>query len=114
MVVTKDIECAIHYYKALTDLVVKLKLPYKVLIAFSGEKEVNGVTYTEAGLNGFAETETAERFESDENRILVVANKYLTGFDQPKLCAMYIDKPFGRCVGSTGVITLKSCSPRFV
>ena len=82
MVVTKDIECAIHYYKALTDLVVKLKLPYKVFIAFSGEKEVNGVTYTEAGLNGFAETETAERFESDENRILVVANKYLTGFDQ--------------------------------
>ena len=93
MVVTKDIECAIHYYKALTDLVVKMKLPYKVLIAFSGEKEVDGVSYTEAGLNGFAETETAERFEADENRILVVANKYLTGFDQPKLCAMYIDKP---------------------
>lgn len=104
MVVTKDIECAIHYYKALADLIVKLKLPYKVLIAFSGEKEVGGVTYTEAGLNGFAETETAERFEADENRILVVANKYLTGFDQPKLCAMYIDKPLA------GVLAVQSLS----
>ena len=104
MVVTKDIECAIHYYKALTDLVVKLKLPYKVLIAFSGEKEMNGVTYTEAGLNGFAETETAEKFDADENRILVVANKYLTGFDQPKLCAMYIDKPLA------GVLAVQSLS----
>lgn len=111
MVVTKDIECAIHYYKALTDLVVKLKLPYKVLIAFSGEKEVNGVTYTEAGLNGFAETETAERFESDENRILVVANKYLTGFDQPKLCAMYIDKPLAGVLAVQALSRLNRAAP---
>lgn len=43
-------------------------------------------------MNGFAESETKEYFDQDEYRLLVVANKYLTGFDQPKLCAMYVDK----------------------
>ena len=93
MVVTKDIECAITYYNALQDIAKKNKLPYKILIAFSGTKTIQGKEYSEAGLNGFPESQTAEMFEKDENRILVVANKYLTGFDQPKLCAMYIDKP---------------------
>ena len=93
MVVTKDIECAIMYYHALQDLIRDKKLPYKVLIAFSGTKTIKGRDYTEAGLNGFPENETAEMFENDDYRLLVVANKYLTGFDQPKLCAMYIDKP---------------------
>lgn len=111
MVVTKDIECAIHYYKALTDLVAKLKLPYKIIIAFSGEKEVNEITYTESGMNGFAETDTAEKFESDENRILVVANKYLTGFDQPKLCAMYIDKPLAGVLAVQALSRLNRSAP---
>lgn len=93
MVVTKDIECAIKYYQALQSIAVEKKLPYKILIAFSGTKNYGGRDYTEASLNGFPESKTAEEFEKDENRILVVANKYLTGFDQPKLCAMYIDKP---------------------
>lgn len=93
MVVTKDIECAIKYYLALQSIAVEKKLPYKILIAFSGTKNYGGRDYTEASLNGFPESKTAEEFEKDENRILVVANKYLTGFDQPKLCAMYIDKP---------------------
>ena len=53
---------------------------------------VDGVEYTEAEMNEFAESETKEYFDQDEYRLLVVANKYLTGFDQPKLCAMYVDK----------------------
>ncbi|MCI6336805.1 MAG: type I restriction endonuclease [Prevotella sp.] len=93
MVVTKDIECAIRYYYALTKLKKEMALPYNILIAFSGEKTVDNVSYSETGINGFPENQTAEKFEADENRILVVANKYLTGFDQPKLTAMYIDKP---------------------
>lgn len=65
-----------------------------VLIAFSGEKELGGKKYTETTMNGFSDNKTADKFdEEDDNRILVVANKYLTGFDQSKLCAMYIDKP---------------------
>ena len=93
MVVTKDIECAILYYNALQKVCENKKMPFKILIAFSGTKNIKGQEYTEAGFNGFPETKTAEKFDSDEYRILVVANKYLTGFDQPKLCAMYIDKP---------------------
>ena len=93
MVVTKDIECAITYYQAITDLIAKKKLPYHALIAFSGTKTLGGKEFTETGLNGFPDKNTASEFEKDDNRILVVANKYITGFDQPKLCTMYIDKP---------------------
>ena len=93
LVVTKDIECAIQYHLAICKIIRERRLPYRALIAFSGEKNLGGHTYTEAGVNGFADTKTAEEFEKDENRILVVANKYITGFDQPKLAAMYVDKP---------------------
>ena len=92
MIVTQDIEMAIRYYKAVMALLEKRGSPFKVAIAFSGEKKVDGNIYTEAGMNGFAEDKTREKFDEDEYRLLIVANKYLTGFDQPKLCAMYVDK----------------------
>lgn len=92
MVVTQSIESAIRYFKALRTALEERGNPFKIIIAFSGAKEVDGIEYTEAGMNGFAEKDTAEKFGGDEYRILVVANKYLTGFDQPKLCAMYVDK----------------------
>ncbi|BAP32667.1 restriction endonuclease type I [Chryseobacterium sp. StRB126] len=92
MVVTQSIESAIRYYKALADLLMKKGNPFKIVIAFSGAKTVDGIEYTEAQMNGFAESETKDKFDEDEYRILVVANKYLTGFDQPKLSAMYVDK----------------------
>lgn len=92
MVVTQSIECAIKYYQALKKGLEEKGNPFNVLVAFSGEKEVDGIVYTEATLNGFADSETREKFDTDAYRILVVANKYLTGFDQPKLCTMYIDK----------------------
>ncbi len=92
MVATQSIKSAIKYYKALKQLLDKRGNPFKILIAFSGEKEVDGIKYTESEMNGFAESKTREYFDEDEYRILVVANKYLTGFDQPKLCAMYVDK----------------------
>ena len=129
MVVTKDIECAIKYYQALNRIVVDKELPYKILIAFSGEKRLQHqeasiypITdnlydsiaaedsgnawsdYTEAGMNGFPDSQTAEKFDSDDYRILVVANKYLTGFDQPKLCTMYVDKPLA------GVLAVQTLS----
>ncbi|MBO7598807.1 MAG: type I restriction endonuclease subunit R [Bacteroidales bacterium] len=92
MVLTQSIECAIKYYKALCKIKDEWKLPYGILIAFSGEQDFEGETLSEARLNGFPDKDTPSEFNKDENRILVVANKYLTGFDQPKLCAMYIDK----------------------
>lgn len=111
MVVTKDIECAINYYQALQDIAQKKKLPYGILIAFSGTKNIQGKEYTETGINGFPETHTAEEFEKDENRILVVANRYLTGFDQPKLCAMYIDKPLDGVLAVQALSRLNRAAP---
>lgn len=131
MVVTKDIQCAIEYYLALKRLALEKALPYGILIAFSGEKQLNRnkqeddasysiaaesgvpywVTYTEAGLNGFPDTQTAEKFDSDDYRILVVANKYLTGFDQPKLCAMYIDKPLDGVLAVQALSRLNRAAP---
>lgn len=111
MVVTKDIECAILYYNALQKICTDKKMPFKILIAFSGTKVIGGKEYTEASLNGFPDTKTAENFDSDEYRILVVANKYLTGFDQPKLCAMYIDKPLDGVLAVQALSRLNRAAP---
>ena len=111
LVVTKDIECAISYYMALRELRKEKKLPYNILIAFSGTKNVGGRDYTEALLNGFPDTRTAEEFDKDENRILVVANKYITGFDQPKLAAMYIDKPLDGVLAVQALSRLNRSAP---
>lgn len=92
IIVTQDIGAAIRYYQAVTQQLSARGNPFKVLIAFSGEKELDGVPYSEAGMNGFAEKDTSDKFDRDEYRLLIVANKYLTGFDQPKLSAMYVDK----------------------
>ena len=92
MVVTQSIESAIKYYWALRRILRLKGNPFSILIAFSGKKTVDGEEYTEETSNGFAEKDTRDKFDEDEYRILVVANKYLTGFDQPKLTAMYVDK----------------------
>ncbi|TXD83116.1 type I restriction endonuclease subunit R [Subsaximicrobium wynnwilliamsii] len=92
MVVTQSIESAIKYYKALTTILEAKGHPFKIIIAFSGTKTLNGIDYSEAEMNGFGDKDTSDKFDEDEYRMLIVANKYLTGFDQPKLCAMYVDK----------------------
>lgn len=92
MVVTQNIPSAIKYFQALSKILAAKGNPFKIAVAFSGKKEVDGIEYTEAELNGFSEKDTRDKFNTDEYRILVVANKYLTGFDQPKLCTMYVDK----------------------
>lgn len=104
MVVTQNIETAIRYYKALTQLLAQQGNPFKILIAFSGEKDVDGITYSEAQLNGFSENDTKDHFDGDAYRLLIVANKYLTGFDQPKLCTLYVDKKL------TGVLCVQTLS----
>lgn len=92
MVITQNIESAIRYYLTIKQILKDKGYPFKIAIAFSGKKTVDGMEYTEADLNGFAEKDTRDNFDSDDYRMLVVANKYLTGFDQPKLCTMYVDK----------------------
>lgn len=92
MVVTQSIESAIRYYQAIQEILAKKGNPFKTIIAFSGKKLVDGAEYTEADFNGFPDSKTKEYFDQPEYRLLIVANKYLTGFDQPKLCTMYVDK----------------------
>lgn len=93
MIVTSSRESALRYYFALkTYIEDKGYRDLKALVAFSGELHVDGNTYTEAELNGFGEGELPKRFDTPEYQILIVAEKYQTGFDQPKLSGMYIDK----------------------
>ncbi|WP_417682779.1 type I restriction endonuclease subunit R [Roseibium sp.] len=112
IIVTQNIEMAIRYYKAVQAELAKRGNPFKALIAFSGEKEVDGVKYTEADMNGVAEDKTRSEFDKDEYRLLVVANKYLTGFDQPKLCAMYVDKKLQSVLAVQALSRLNRSSPK--
>ncbi|WP_321480395.1 DEAD/DEAH box helicase family protein [uncultured Bacteroides sp.] len=92
IVAAQSIESAIRYFFAIQQFLDKKGNPFKAVIAFSGKKTVDGIEYSEDSINGFPEKDTRDKFDEDEYRILVVANKYLTGFDQPKLTAMYVDK----------------------
>ncbi|RCW75210.1 type I restriction enzyme R subunit [Marinobacter nauticus] len=112
MVVTQNIETAIRYYRAITRILAAKGNPFKVLVAFSGAKEVDGIEYTEAEINGFSEAETKDKFDTDDYRLLVVANKYLTGFDQPKLCAMYVDKKLASVLCVQTLSRLNRAAPK--
>lgn len=92
MVVTSSIKRAIEYYKAISNLLKERKSPYKAVVAFSGEVQYEGQTVNEAKLNGFPSSQIEKTFKSDPYRILVVANKFQTGYDEPLLHTMYVDK----------------------
>ena len=112
MIITQNIEMAIRYYQAVQAELEKRGNPFKALIAFSGEKEVDGIKYTESEINGLPEDKTRKAFDKDEYRLLVVANKYLTGFDQPKLCAMYIDKKLQSVLAVQALSRLNRSAPK--
>ncbi|MBG6199968.1 type I restriction enzyme R subunit [Labrenzia sp. EL_13] len=93
MIVTQSREHALRYWQRLNTYITDKKYSgLKALVAFSGDLEVDGNVWTEASANGFSETELPKRFDTDEYQVLVVAEKYQTGFDQPKLVAMFVDK----------------------
>jgi len=113
MIVTQNIPMAIRYYKALTKHLKEKGNPFKILIAFSGSKKVDGIEYTEPSMNGFEESKTKDKFDTDEYRLLVVANKYLTGFDQPKLTAMYVDKKLKGVQAVQTLSRLNRAAPKY-
>ncbi|MCC8988016.1 MAG: DEAD/DEAH box helicase family protein, partial [Candidatus Contendobacter sp.] len=92
MVVTSGIERAIQYFHAFKAYLVERKSPYQAIIAFSGEYEYGGAKMTEASLNGFASSDIAEKIQHDPYRFLICADKFQTGYDEPLLHTMYIDK----------------------
>jgi type I restriction enzyme R subunit len=95
MVVTRSRLHAVRFKRAFDAYLSDQGYPYDALVAFSGTVEDQGGEYTERSMNGFPDSRTAKRFESDRYRFLVVANKYQTGFDEPLLHTMYVDKKLG-------------------
>lgn len=95
MIVTRSRLHAVRYKLALDRYLAERGLPFKALVAFSGTVKDGGKDYTEANMNGFPDAQTAKTFERPEYRFLVVANKFQTGFDQPLLHTMYVDKKLG-------------------
>lgn len=95
MVITASRQSAVKYRQALEDYINRKG--YKdihALVAFSGKVNLpdDEKEYTESSINGFSEDKLTTEFDKDEYKVLLVANKYQTGFDQPKLCAMYVLK----------------------
>ncbi len=93
MIVTRSRLHAVRYTLELKKYLKQQGYDYGALVAFSDKIDNGGIEFTEAKMNGFPESQTAGNFDRDENRFLVVAEKFQTGFDQPLLAAMYVDKP---------------------
>ena len=93
MVITASRAGAVKYKQAFEDYVSRKGYgDVHALVAFSGKVKLNDVEYSEPMMNGFSEEKLPKQFDSDDYNVLLVANKYQTGFDQPKLCAMYVLK----------------------
>ncbi|MBM4118071.1 type I restriction endonuclease subunit R [bacterium] len=92
MVVTSGIERAIQYFHAIRDYLAERKSRYQAIVAFSGEHEYGGVKVSEASLNGFPSGQIADKIQQDPYRFLVCADKFQTGYDEPLLHTMYVDK----------------------
>jgi type I restriction enzyme R subunit len=103
MIVTRSRLHAVRYKHAVDAYLKQRGYPFKALVAFSGTVKDGGIDYTESNMNGFSESKTAETFKRDEYRLLIVAEKFQTGFDQPLLHTMYVDK---RLVGLHAVQTI--------
>jgi len=95
MIVTRSRLHAVRYRLALERYIKDKGYPFQALVAFSGTVQDGGQSYTEGGMNGFSEQQTAQTFARPEYRFLIVANKFQTGFDQPFLHTMYVDKKLG-------------------
>lgn len=106
MIVTSSRRNAVNYKKAFDKYLLGNNIPFKVLVAFSGE--IDGLN--EQKLNGFSSSLIPSEFKKIENRFLIVANKYQTGFDQPLLHTMYVDKKLG---GVSAVQTLSILNRTF-
>lgn len=93
MIVCHGIARAIDYYREVSNYLTTIKSPYKAIVAYSGDFEIGGVKKTEADLNDFPSKDIPSKLKQDPYRFLIVANKFITGFDEPLLHTMYVDKP---------------------
>lgn len=126
MVVTQSIPSAIRYFQAINRILEQKGNPFRAIVAFSGKKTVEGIEYSEESINhlpaaldtakptdpDYIADKLARFFDMNEYRILVVANKYLTGFDQKKLCTMYVDKRLQGVLAVQALSRLNRSAPK--
>ena len=114
MVVTASIPRCIEYYYAINKCLSERHSPYKTIIAFSGECKYNGQEppLTSAGMNGFPDAKIPKIFKADPYRILIVADMFQTGFDEPLLHTMYVDKMLYDIKAVQTLSRLNRCHPK--
>jgi type I restriction enzyme, R subunit len=93
MVVCNGVERALQYFFAFNEYLKERKSPYKAIVAFSDEHEFRGEKVTESSLNGFPSGDIPHKIQEDPYRFLIAADKFQTGYDEPLLHTMYVDKP---------------------
>ncbi len=104
MIVCNGIARAIDYFREVSNYLAEIKSPYKAIVAYSGEFEVAGERMAEADLNSFPSKDIPAKLKQEPYRFLIVANKFVTGFDEPLLHTMYVDKPLA------GVLAVQTLS----
>ena len=112
MVVTDGIERAIQYFHAIRTYLEERKSPYKGIVAFSGEHEYGGTNVTEASLNGFSSNKIADKVQEHPYRFLICADKFQTGYDEPLLHTMYVDKKLSGIKAVQTLSRLNRAHPR--
>ena len=112
MLVTSSILRAIEFYYVISQKLRERNSPFKAIVAFSGEKEYNGKMVNEASVNGFPSSEIEDRMGKDPYRILIVADKFQTGYDQPLLHTMYVDKVLSDVKAVQTLSRLNRCHPK--
>ena len=112
MVVTSSILRAIEFYYEIKRQLEERKSPYKAIVAFSGTKEYGGKQVSESDVNGFPSKDIEDNMEIDPYRILVVADKFQTGYDQPLLHTMYVDKVLTDVKAVQTLSRLNRCHPK--
>ncbi|TVR62911.1 MAG: type I restriction endonuclease subunit R, partial [Candidatus Competibacteraceae bacterium] len=112
MVVTSGIERAIQYFHAFKAYLTERKSPYQAIVAFSGEHEYGGAKVSEASLNGFPSGDIAGKIQSDPYRFLICAEKFQTGYDEPLLHTMYVDKTLAGIKAVQTLSRLNRAHPR--
>lgn len=111
MLVTSSIERAIEFYKVITRMLEERNSPYRAIVSFT-DKMIDGQLVTEASLNGFPSAEIETKMEEEPYRILIVANKFQTGYDQPLLHTMYVDKQLSGVNAVQTLSRLNRCHPK--
>lgn len=114
MVVTSSIPRCIEYYFAINKCLEARHSPYKTIVAFSGEHKYQGQepALTSAGLNGFPDAKIPKILKTDPYRILIVADMFQTGFNEPLLHTMYVDKMLCDIKAVQTLSRLNRCHPQ--